>query len=141
MLKTLFNLGTSAFSGITSKVLLSICAILAGLCISAFIALKHYQKSYDEGLKQKAEIEAQFRQTHIILEKQNEAIKKASAELSKYATEIAQIKRATAKEFAQLKKRKIDSCGDFTKGVADLLKTYEKTSILKSAEITQAENK
>ena len=124
MLKTLFNLGTSAFSGITSKVLLSICAILAGLCISAFIALKHYQKSYDEGLKQKAEIEAQFRQTHIILEKQNEAIQRANADLEKYQGEIKKIKAQNAKKFAELEKRQIQTCQDLTQGLVDLLKTY-----------------
>ena len=55
MIKTLFNLTSNAFSGITSKVLITICAILAGLAISAFIGLKHYEKSYKENLAQQAE--------------------------------------------------------------------------------------
>ncbi len=124
MLKNLFSLTTSAFSGVTSKVLLTLCAILAGLAISAFLGLKHYQNSYDENLKQKAQIEAQFQQTHIILERQNEAIKKASAELEKYQGEIIKIKRENAKKFAELEKRQIQSCQDLTSGIVDMLKTY-----------------
>lgn len=124
MLKNLFSLTTSAFSGVTSKVLLTLCAILAGLAISAFLGLKHYQNSYDENLKQKAQIEAQFQQTHIILERQNEAIKKASAELEKYQGEIKKIKRENAKKFAELEKRQIQSCQDLTSGIVDMLKTY-----------------
>lgn len=96
---------SSLTSGWSSKIFLTIIAILAGLCINAFIALKHYQKSYDEGLKQKAEIEAQFRQTHIILEKQNEAIKKANVDLEKYQGEIKKIKAQNAKKFAELEKK------------------------------------
>ncbi|MGX2972864.1 hypothetical protein [Helicobacter sp. T3_23-1059] len=124
MLKNLFSLTTSAFSGVTSKILLTLCAILAGLAIIAFLGLKHYQNSYDENLKQKAQIEAQFQQTHIILERQNEAIKKASAELEKYQGEINKIKRENAKKFAELEKRQIQSCQDLTSGIVDMLKTY-----------------
>ena len=124
MLKNLFSLTTSAFSGVTSKILLTLCAILAGLAISAFLGLKHYQNSYDENLKQKAQIEAQFQQTHIILERQNEAIKKASAELEKYQGEIRKIKAQNAKKFAELEKRQIQSCQDLTSGIVDMLKTY-----------------
>ena len=92
MIKTLFNLTSNAFSGITSKVLITICAILAGLAISAFIGLKHYEKSYKENLAQQAEIKTRLNQTKVILDKQNEAIKKANAALQKYEGEIKKIK-------------------------------------------------
>lgn len=128
MIKTLFNFTSSAFSGITSKVLLSICAILAGLCISAFIGLKYYEKSYKENLAQQAEIKAHLNQTRTILEKQNEAIKKASAELEKYQGEIIKIKRENAKKFAELEKRQIQTCQDLTSGIVDMLKTYSQDS-------------
>ena len=124
MIKTFFSLGSSALSSGTSKILLMIIFALLGLCISAFIGLKYYEKSYNESLAQKAEISAQFKQTHIILEKQSEAIKKANIELEKYQGEIKKIKRENAKKFAELEKRQINTCQDLTNGLVDLLKTY-----------------
>ncbi|MGX3045957.1 hypothetical protein [Helicobacter sp. T3_23-1056] len=128
MLNLLTKTLSSFTSGWTTKLLLTICAILAGLAISAFIGLKHYQKSYDENLKQKAQIEAQFHQTHIILEKQNLAIKKANEDLEKYQGEIKKIKKENAKKFAELEKRQIQTCNDLANGLVDMLKTYSSDS-------------
>lgn len=128
MIKTLFNLTSNAFSGITSKVLIIICAILAGLAISAFIGLKHYEKSYKENLAQQAEIKARLNQTKVILDKQNEAIKKANADLKKYEGEIKKIKAQNAKKFAELEKRRVETCNDLANGLVDLLKTYDTES-------------
>lgn len=128
MIKTLFNLTSNAFSGITSKVLITICAILAGLAISAFIGLKHYEKSYKENLAQQAEIKTRLNQTKVILDKQNEAIKKANADLQKYEGEIKKIKAENAKKFAELEKRRVETCNDLANGLVDLLKTYDTES-------------
>ena len=128
MIKILFILASNAFSGITSKVLMIICVILAGLAISAFIGLKHYEKSYKENLAQQAEIKTRLNQTKVILDKQNEAIKKANADLEKYEGEIKKIKAQNAKKFAELEKRRVETCNDLANGLVDLLKTYDTES-------------
>ena len=130
MIKTLFNFASNAFSGITTKVLITICAILAGLVISAFIGLKHYEKSYKESLVQQTEIKARLNQTKVILDKQNEAIKKANADLQKYEGEIKKIKAQNAKKFAELEKRRIQTCNDLANGLVDLLKTYDTDKLM-----------
>ena len=121
------------------KVLLPIIAVLIALCVSAFVGMQHYQRNYDEILKNKADIEANFNRTKVLLERQNQFIQDANAKLNTYEKDIQQIKRAANKEFASIKQASIDDCNDFAENTAKLLKVYEKTSVLKSAEVTEAQ--
>ena len=125
ILSSLSNVGSGFMSGFSAKFLLFALVIASGLAVSAFIGLTYYQKAYLENIEQKAQIQASFNQTRIILEKQNEAIRNANAKLESYQKEIASIKKATAKKFAEIEKRRVETCTDFSKAMADLLKTYE----------------
>lgn len=112
-------------SGFSTKFLLVALVVVSTFAVSAFIGLTHYQKAYLENIEQKEQIQASFNQTRVILEKQNEAIRNANAKLETYQKEIASIKKATAKKFAEIEKRRVETCTDFSKAMADLLKTYE----------------
>lgn len=112
-------------SGFSTKFLLVALVAVSTFAVSAFIGLTYYQKAYLENIEQKEQIQASFNQTRVILEKQNEAIRNANAKLESYQKEIASIKKATAKKFAEIEKRRIETCTDFSKAMADLLKTYE----------------
>lgn len=112
-------------SGFSTKFLLIALVAVSTFAVSAFIGLTYYQKAYLENIEQKEQIQARFNQTRVILEKQNEAIRNANAKLETYQKEIASIKKATAKKFAEIKKRRVETCTDFSKAMADLLKTYE----------------
>lgn len=112
-------------SGFSTKFLLIALVAVSTFAVSAFIGLTYYQKAYLENIEQKEQIQASFNQTRVILEKQNEAIRNANAKLESYQKEIASIKKATAKKFAEIEKRRVETCTDFSKAMADLLKTYE----------------
>lgn len=112
-------------SGFSTKFLLVALVAVSTFAASAFIGLTYYQKAYLENIEQKEQIQASFNQTRVILEKQNEAIRNANAKLESYQKEIASIKKATAKKFAEIEKRRVETCTDFSKAMADLLKTYE----------------
>lgn len=112
-------------SGFSTKFLLVALVAVSAFAVSAFIGLTHYQKAYLKNIEQKEQIQASFNQTRVILEKQNEAIRNANAKLESYQKEIASIKKATAKKFAEIEKRRVETCTDFSKAMADLLKTYE----------------
>lgn len=111
--------------GFSTKFLLLALVAVSTFAVSAFIGLTYYQKAYLENIEQKEQIQASFNQTRVILEKQNEAIRNANAKLESYQKEIASIKKATAKKFAEIEKRRVEICTDFSKAMADLLKTYE----------------
>ena len=125
ILSSLSNVGSGFLSGFSTKFLLFTLVVVSGLAVSAFIGLTYYQKAYLENIEQKAQIQASFNQTRVILEKQNEAIRNANAKLESYQKEIASIKKATAKKFAEIERRRVETCTDFSKAMADLLKTYE----------------
>lgn len=112
-------------SGFSTKFLLVALVAVSTFAVSAFIGLTYYQKAYLENIEQKEQIQASFNQTRVILEKQNEAIRNANAKLESYQKEIASIKKATAKKFTEIEKRRVETCTDFSKAMADLLKTYE----------------
>lgn len=112
-------------SGFSTKFLLIALVAVSTFAVSAFVGLTYYQKAYLENIEQKEQIQASFNQTRVILEKQNEAIRNANAKLESYQKEIASIKKATAKKFAEIEKRRVETCTDFSKAMADLLKTYE----------------
>lgn len=125
ILSSLSSIGGGALGGFSVKFLVFALVVVSGLAVSAFIGLTYYQKAYLENIEQKEQIQASFNQTRVILEKQNEAIRNANAKLESYQKEIASIKKATAKKFAEIEKRKVETCTDFSKAMADLLKTYE----------------
>lgn len=125
ILSSLSNVGSGFMSGFSTKFLLFALVAVSTFAVSAFIGLTYYQKAYLENIEQKEQIQASFNQTRIILEKQNEAIRNANAKLESYQKEIASIKKATAKKFAEIEKRRVETCTDFSRAMADLLKTYE----------------
>lgn len=125
MLKNILSSLSNVGSGFSTKFLLFALVVVSGIAVSAFIGLTHYQKAYLENIEQKAQIQASFNQTRVILERQNESIRNANAKLESYQKEIASIKKATAKKFAEIEKRRVETCTDFSKAMADLLKTYE----------------
>lgn len=125
ILSSLSSLSGNLLGGFSTKFLLFALVVVSGLAVSAFIGLTYYQKAYLENIEQKAQIQASFNQTRVILERQNEAIRNANAKLESYQKEIASIKKATAKKFAEIEKRRVETCTDFSKAMADLLKTYE----------------
>lgn len=125
ILSSLSSLSGNLLGGFSTKFLLFSLVVVSGLAVSAFIGLTYYQKAYLENIEQKAQIQASFNQTRVILERQNEAIRNANAKLESYQKEIASIKKATAKKFAEIEKRRVETCTDFSKAMADLLKTYE----------------
>lgn len=125
MLKNILSSLNSVIGGFSTKFLIFALAVVSSFAIVAFLGLTHYQKAYLENIAQKEQIQARFNQTRAILEKQNEAIRNANAKLEGYQKEIASIKKATAKKFAEIEKRKVQTCADFSRAMADLLKTYE----------------
>lgn len=125
ILSSLSSIGGGFMSGFSTKFLLVALVAVSTFAASAFIGLAYYQKAYLENIEQKEQIQASFNQTRVILEKQNEAIRNANAKLESYQKEIASIKKATAKKFAEIEKRRVETCTDFSKAMADLLKTYE----------------
>lgn len=125
ILLSLSSIGGGFMSGFSTKFLLLALVAVSTFAVSAFIGLTYYQKAYLENIEQKEQIQASFNQTRVILEKQNEAIRNANAKLESYQKEIASIKKATAKKFAEIEKRRVETCTDFSKAMADLLKTYE----------------
>lgn len=125
ILSSLSSIGGGFMSGFSTKFLLIALVAVSTFAVSAFIGLTYYQKAYLENIEQKEQIQASFNQTRVILEKQNEAIRNANAKLESYQKEIASIKKATAKKFAEIEKRRVETCTDFSKAMADLLKTYE----------------
>lgn len=125
ILSSLSSISGGFMSGFSTKFLLIALVAVSTFAVSAFIGLTYYQKAYLENIEQKEQIQASFNQTRVILERQNEAIRNANAKLESYQKEIASIKKATAKKFAEIEKRKVETCTDFSKAMADLLKTYE----------------
>lgn len=125
ILSSLSSIGGGFLGGFSTKFLLVALVAVSTFAVSAFIGLTYYQKAYLENIEQKEQIQASFNQTRVILEKQNEAIRNANAKLESYQKEIASIKKATAKKFAEIEKRRVETCTDFSKAMADLLKTYE----------------
>lgn len=125
ILSGLSSIGGGFMSGFSTKFLLVALVAVSTFAVSAFIGLTYYQKAYLENIEQKEQIQASFNQTRVILEKQNEAIRNANAKLESYQKEIASIKKATAKKFTEIEKRRVETCTDFSKAMADLLKTYE----------------
>lgn len=125
--------------GAATKFTLPIIAVLIALCVSAFVGMRHYQRNYDEILVNKANIEANFNRTRVLLERQNQFIQEANEKLQSYEKDIQQIKKATNREFAAIRNASIADCAGFSEGIAKLLKVYESTSVLKSAEITEAQ--
>ena len=134
MLKNILSSLNSVISGFSTKFLVFALVAVSALAMSAFIGLTHYQKAYLENITQKEQIQASFNQTRVILEKQNEAIREANTKLEGYQKEIASIKKATAKKFAEIEKRKVQTCTDFSKAMADLLKTYEESVLTPSTQ-------
>lgn len=125
ILSSLSSVSSGFLGGLSTKFLLVALIVVSTFAVSSFIGLTYYQKAYLENTEQKEQIQASFNQTRIILEKQNEAIRNANAKLESYQKEIASIKKATAKKFAEIQKRRVETCTDFSKAMADLLKTYE----------------